>query len=120
MVKDEKTTSQSVATLHCSIKTLWWQGSAEHLPDAVTIVTVLHFLPTAHREMERRRGREGPKGKEGDERAFLWEHGEINLLRIWGISVSTPRHMKTATPFIVRHKRTIAGLTPGLLAVKCV
>lgn len=28
------------------------QGAAEHLPDAVTIVTMLHFLPTTHGEME--------------------------------------------------------------------
>lgn len=59
----------------CSIKMLWWHGAAEHLPDAVTIVTMLHFLSAVQWEMERDkkggaeeegRGKSVPLGTEGD------------------------------------------------------
>lgn len=37
------------------VKMLQQKDAAGHLPDAVTIVTMLHFLPTAQLEMERGR-----------------------------------------------------------------
>lgn len=56
------------------------QGSAEHLPDAVTIVTMLHFLPTARRDVEGgRQGGAGTRKRKGGREgttAFLWEQTE--------------------------------------------
>lgn len=40
------------------VKTLQQEDAAGRLPDAVTIVTMLHFLPTAQLEMERGRKRD--------------------------------------------------------------
>lgn len=77
----------------------------KHLPDAVTIVTVLHFLPNTHAEMERgRKGGAGIRRGRGESVPLgaKTESFALNLV-VHNVSVHP---IKTATPFIVEHKRT--------------
>lgn len=56
------------------VKMLQQKDAAGDLPDAVTIVTRLHFLPTAQLEMQRGRKRDRSFKREGG------EHTEILLV----------------------------------------
>ena len=51
---------QVVAGIHRSVKTPQLRQYGEHLPDAVTIATLLHFIPL---RLQRDRQREGGQGE---------------------------------------------------------